>query len=531
MRLLLPFTAAFVLAVVSAGTALAAIVYSEPFPSGRVGYAYPPVGMRVIATGDDDLTAAEIVLDGVVHTPRRQGSLLVHVPATPLAPGRHAVEMRVAFTGRQAPLSRKWEFEVVPGALQALPSGGTPQADVLDEINRWRREADLLPVAHHGALTSAAASHARYVLTHPSEGTAVHDESPDKDGFTGEKPWQRGMFFGYPYYYHYENVHFLDDHRRAVRAWLDSVYHRLPLIDPGVREIGYGFVSNNQKTVNVLESATTDPPGVGEDLAEPLARSAESGVLVISYPIPGQRDVPTRWEGLEEPDPYRSFPGARPAGYPITVQFLQPEVASSTVIEASLRDDQGRTVPVWLLTPQNDAFLAPNIALLPVNDLLPGQRYTVLVVGEVKLGDNETRPFRKEWRFTTAGQTEVLLPEPGISVFLNGQRLVPDVPPALKNDRTMVPVRALLEALGATVSWDGLRYDVLAEMGERLIFLKVGNDRAVVDGREAQLDAAPYIARDRVLVPVRFVAESLGLNVEWDNAKRAVRIAVPDRKE
>lgn len=527
MRLVLPFLAAIVMAAIPAGTSLAVVAYSQPFPGGRVGYAYPPVGIRIMTTGGDSIAGAQLVLDGVTYVPRLKGSLLVHVPDTPLATGKHTAELRVSFAGRRQQLQREWEFEVVPGALTALPAGGAPQEAVLDEVNRWRREADLLPVTLDPALTAAASAHARYALRYPTGGLAAHDESSNRDGFTGEKPWQRGAYFGYPFYFYYENMHFLTDHRQAVRAWIDSVYHRIPLTDTGVRDIGYGFARSGRDAVNVLEAATMDPPDAEADLAEPLSRPEAGDILIVTYPIPGQRGIPIAWDGREEPDPYRTFPGARPAGYPITLQFQQTEVSSAKVSEAVLRDREGRPVPVWRLTPDNDPYLAPNVALLPVNDLLPGHRYTVAVAGEVTLRSGEARPFRKEWWFTTAGQAEPVWPATDIRVYLDGEPLASEVPPALKNDRTMVPVRALLEGMGATVSWDGLRYDVLAEFGESRLFLKVGNDRAVVDGREVLLDAAPYIAGDRVLVPLRFVAEAFGLQVQWDGAKRTVRIATP----
>lgn len=505
---------------------LAAVAFGRPFPSGRVGVARPPIGLLVLTTEGDAVTDGWLHVDGAEYSLVRRGNLVVGRLDAPLAPGRHTAQIHVGFSGRWQPIDRTWEFEVAPDALDALPAPGPEQLTALAEVNRRRREADLVPLRLDAALSAAAAAHARYALANPSEGLAVHDEIPGRPGFTGEKPWDRGAYFGYPWSSYREDIHFLTDHARAVKDWTDSVYHRFPITDPAARDLGYGFAQAGGEAVDVLEVANTGPPGEDENPGEPLAFQPDVGPVIV-YPAPGQRDVPVRWDGNEIPDPYRLFPGSRPAGYPITVQFSEPRVASASVDEATLLDAAGQPVPFNLLSPANDPHIGPNLALLPVADLQPGRRYTVAVRGQARLHDGRTRPFSKSWWFTTAGQPEPLSLQPDIRVLLNGVPVTADAPPAIRSGRTLLPARALLETLGATLSWDAERRDVTAALGNRRLFLKIGNDRAVVDDREVLLDAPPVIAYDRTLLPVRFVAEAFGLRVEWNASTRTVMLFNP----
>lgn len=111
---------------------------------------------------------------------------------------------------------------------------------------------------------------------------------------------------------------------------------------------------------------------------------------------------------------------------------------------------------------------------------------------------------------------------PPLKVQLNGEFLEFDVDPTIINDRTMVPMRAIFEYFGATVEWYGDTRTVKAYKDNDYIKLVIDSDIAYKNGKEFKLDVAPTIIDDRTLVPVRFVGESLGINVDWDNDTRTV---------
>jgi len=111
-----------------------------------------------------------------------------------------------------------------------------------------------------------------------------------------------------------------------------------------------------------------------------------------------------------------------------------------------------------------------------------------------------------------------------IRVMLDGEELTFDVAPQIVDERTMVPMRAIFEALGATVEWDDETRTVTATRGETVVVMQVGNYSMYVDGNEIVLDVAPFIEDDRTLVMARAVAEGLDADVQWDGEARVVTI-------
>ena len=113
-----------------------------------------------------------------------------------------------------------------------------------------------------------------------------------------------------------------------------------------------------------------------------------------------------------------------------------------------------------------------------------------------------------------------------ITVYLNNRQLTFDVPPVMYNDRVMVPFRALGEAIGAEVEWIGEFEQVHVKKGNDYNVLAIGNDIAIkhnsIKTIVVQMDVPPYVTDGRTLVPLRYVAESLGLDVEWNDADQSV---------
>ncbi|MGN0182911.1 MAG: stalk domain-containing protein [Candidatus Ornithomonoglobus sp.] len=133
----------------------------------------------------------------------------------------------------------------------------------------------------------------------------------------------------------------------------------------------------------------------------------------------------------------------------------------------------------------------------------------------------------------TFGNTPVTQPNTAendkITVNLNGSAISFDVPPQIINDRTMVPLRAIFEALGAEVEWNGELQTISATRGKYQIGMMIGgyNIVKITNGTDVQtitLDTAPVIVDERTLVPVRAVAESFDCEVEWDGSTKTVEI-------
>lgn len=114
--------------------------------------------------------------------------------------------------------------------------------------------------------------------------------------------------------------------------------------------------------------------------------------------------------------------------------------------------------------------------------------------------------------------------EENVNVKLNDELLVFDTQPQIINDRTLVPMRKIFEEIGAQVQWDD--GTVNASYNDTEITLTVGDKTAVIkkadDIQNITLDTEPMLINDRTLVPLRFVGESLGLNVAWDENEQTV---------
>lgn len=106
----------------------------------------------------------------------------------------------------------------------------------------------------------------------------------------------------------------------------------------------------------------------------------------------------------------------------------------------------------------------------------------------------------------------------------NGKKISADVPPYIKDGRTLAPIRVILETLGMAVSWNDATKTATAISGGTVINITIGLNVAMINGQPKKLDVPAEITNGRTFVPVRFFAEALDMNVEWDNYTRTVAI-------
>ncbi|MBQ8391122.1 MAG: hypothetical protein IJX50_01080 [Clostridia bacterium] len=111
-----------------------------------------------------------------------------------------------------------------------------------------------------------------------------------------------------------------------------------------------------------------------------------------------------------------------------------------------------------------------------------------------------------------------------ISVTIDGIAQNYDVMPVIENGRTLVPMRGIFEALGAIVAWDEKTSTVIGVKEDIAVVLQAGNSNAKVNGKNVALDVPAKIIDGRTMVPARFVAETLGCGVNWDESTQTVVI-------
>ncbi|MDQ2087827.1 AMIN domain-containing protein [Herbivorax sp. ANBcel31] len=110
------------------------------------------------------------------------------------------------------------------------------------------------------------------------------------------------------------------------------------------------------------------------------------------------------------------------------------------------------------------------------------------------------------------------------SLKVNNELVDSDIPPIIINDRSLVPVRAIFESLGADVYWDGEEQKVLVSYRGMDVELTIDSYFASVNGSDREMEVPAKIINDRTMVPLRFVGEQLNMNVGFDGDKGEISI-------
>jgi N-acetylmuramoyl-L-alanine amidase len=140
------------------------------------------------------------------------------------------------------------------------------------------------------------------------------------------------------------------------------------------------------------------------------------------------------------------------------------------------------------------------------------------------------------YAFLTAFVFIMLLPhvsyaDTGIPLYLNGKQLISSTPAQIIKNTTMVPVRIVSEELGAEVGWNDASKEVTITKDPLKIKLQLGKKEVTVNGKTQKLDVEPMNVKGSTLLPLRFIAEGLGLKVDWENKARAVYLTVPGSEQ
>ena len=123
-----------------------------------------------------------------------------------------------------------------------------------------------------------------------------------------------------------------------------------------------------------------------------------------------------------------------------------------------------------------------------------------------------------------SGKSTAILHIGSTEISINGETSTLDVAPVVMNDRTLVPLRAIVEGLGGVVAWEPETETAVFAYGENMIFLTVGSKTAFVNTTMHTLDVEPVVINDRTMLPLRFVAENLGFDVEWDEETQGITV-------
>lgn len=103
-----------------------------------------------------------------------------------------------------------------------------------------------------------------------------------------------------------------------------------------------------------------------------------------------------------------------------------------------------------------------------------------------------------------------------ISIYLDGQQLQPETQPLNISGTVLVPMRGLFEAQGAELSWNNASKTVTAVKGGTALTYTLGSSTALLNGKTAQLAVPGQLSQGYSMIPLRFVSEALGSQVNWE---------------
>ncbi len=268
-------------------------------------------------------------------------------------------------------MSYRWLL-VLALATRVAFAAPTPEVQAVERVNEYRAAAGLAPVRADPALSKGCMEHAQYMLqnrgTAAMVGLEAHTQRPELPGATpaGAACGKAADLFPG-----------VSDLGTAIDGWMAGIYHRRPMLDPGLETIGVGYAALPDGSLMA---------------ALMFGKSKQSRAWPVRYPASDQTGVQLDYAN-EVPNP---IPNQGTGGYAITLQF--PPFDEVTGVRASLLDGKTK-VPFHLSDPEHPATSFGQygvISVIPKSTLAPERRYTVSI-------DATWKGVKKTWTwsFTT----------------------------------------------------------------------------------------------------------------------------------
>lgn len=266
------------------------------------------------------------------------------------------------------------------------------QLEALNRVNFYRHIAGVNEVKLDGKINNIAIFHSLYyqnnINSEPSSKDFPHIETNKEDSN------YRGMYLADRFdsegidranNWVFEGIAFTKDAKSAIDQLMNSIYHRIPLLQPNVTKIGYSNGGNggysNGNAVDVINYLS---PGL-------------DGNKIAYYPADGQVDVLKSFvPSTEDPNPLSEDENDL-VGSPISVHFQLPTVPHVMKnVSAKLIDENNKEVEIYILSPENDENLYSELFIIPKDSLDSETLYTVTV--KATYGSTT---FNRTWSFVT----------------------------------------------------------------------------------------------------------------------------------
>ncbi len=359
-----------------------------------------------------------------------------------------------AHRGRNAALAFAISLALLLSLFPAAAFGGVAAAPLaeadpdgtiggLARINEARAAIGVPPLKRHAALDAAASAHANYYKVNYGDpslaGMGLHYEEAGKPGFTGENFSARAKKAGYSGSIN-ENIGLSGSLLATVDWSLDTINHRLTLIDPRYTDVGFGVINEGKVKIEVIDLGTIVWRSTIEPAWEP-------------WPPPDATNIATRFDG----EGNNAMTGVSyPTGYPISLKYNGAGVVNFTGAKLTAPGQPQPTV-VPIAAQAGTGFITRNTYLVAATaPLAAGTTYTISIDGTL-----DGKAFNRTWGFTTKGAATTAAPAPRISASPSPSPTpsATPVPPSAPPPTALPTGVAKLDA-AAVARWRAADYEV-----------------------------------------------------------------------
>jgi hypothetical protein len=268
--------------------------------------------------------------------------------------------------------------------LASAPAAASSQQIVaLDAENKVRAAMGVVCASEDPYLAASATRHCAYYAANTAKASCIADPHTEVAGcadFVAANFWTRESDAGYAGGGAFEDMAFNDNAQASLTQWIDSVWHRTPILSPWIVQMGYG------------QATGCDTMDFG------FGGTVMSAQTVASYPYSGQAGVPLSYNGTYEGPTPPAPPAGWPSGYPITI------FAKGTFSSHTLTVDGSSTAIAhqWVDSNNDNGLLENSAGVLYANTpLTANTTYHVVVAGTFASGSTA---FTADFKFTTGAQ-------------------------------------------------------------------------------------------------------------------------------
>lgn len=410
------------------------------------------------------------------------------------------------------------------------------QVKVLNDINATRKAMGLPQVKMDIDLTNAAVGHSMYLYANDE---IVHNQTKPLFA-TQSEFWERVEAQAGANFYERKKWDSIGEGiayrspKYAVADLLEVPYHRDAIINPRLVSVGAGTHGYHNTVINYGFGGTRN------DLTD----------TPVLYPYNGQKSVGLYMKAAESPDPFQGtgLNQYKDTGFVLSASFNHDVTMND--LTASLTDEKGNDVQLHIKGRTNNKNEETAFWIfIPKEQLKPSTKYTFKVnnststfttmtatqMDNLRVGrEDEYKKYVYEApKDDLANKIPKKFPNKGftvdnVGINLNGEYLTLSAPAKVIKGMTFVPLRGVLEKLGAKVSWNQRDQLVTIEKDSVRIYTYIGLEDVSYYKNRTQhsvtLSKAPFVEKGVTYVPLRFLSETLGAVVKWDATTYTVGI-------